>query len=103
MRMLYCFLIRMCSYLEGGECNVAAKCYVTTMVDIGGHWLTLVDIGGHWLTLSDIDGHWLTLSDNVRHCLVVSQQSQVTSISIYSVHSSHGKYRLFLKQKALLH
>ena len=29
--------------------------------------------------------------------------SQVIWISIYSPHSSHRKYRLFLKQKALLH
>jgi hypothetical protein len=36
---------------------------------------------------------------------MVSQrwQSQVISTSIYSVHSSHRKYRLFLPKKALLH
>jgi hypothetical protein len=59
-------------YISATLCNVAAKCYVTTMVDIGGHWLTLMDIGGHWLTLVDIGGHWLTLSDIGGHWLTLS-------------------------------
>ena len=85
----------------GEECDVTTTSHVLAMSHVTNvcYIIALIMAMIMIMTTTMV----MTMIMTMALALALATASQVIWISIYSLHSSHRKYSLFLKQKALLH